>query len=121
MAWPVLGLGGLELIVGISVASRADAQAAELAAGLRSARAVTVTSEVARLATVNATFEILEKVEMGLIALALVFLLAKPAPQTLGAVGLGLLLQCAALLVFDTFAHHRAERYVQWLIALPPA
>ena len=35
--------------------------------------------------------------------------------------GLGILLQSAVLLVFDTFAHHRALHYVEWLIALPPA
>jgi hypothetical protein len=120
MAWPVLVLGGLELIIGVSVASRAATQVAELEAGLQAHRNVTVTGEVARIANVNATFEVLKKVEMSLIALAMVFLLVKPAPETLGAVGLGILLQCAALLVFDTFAHHRAERYVQWLIALPP-
>jgi hypothetical protein len=120
MAWPLLVLGVLELIIGVSVAGRADAQVAELHAGLQSTRAATITTEVERLASVNTTFEVLKTVEMGLIALAMVFLLVKPAPETLGAVGLGILLQCAVLLVFDTFAHHRAERYVQWLIALPP-
>jgi hypothetical protein len=120
MAWPVLVLGVLELIIGVSVASRATTQVAELEAGLQARRNVTVTAEVARIANVNATFEVLKKVEMALIALAMVFLLVKPAPETLGAVGLGILVQCAILLAFDTFAHHRAERYVQWLIALPP-
>ena len=51
----------------------------------------------------------------------ILFAIVRPAPQTLGAIGLGILLQGAVLLVFDTFAHHRALHYVEWLIALPPA
>jgi hypothetical protein len=121
MAWPLIVLGGLELMIGVTVASRTTAQIAELEAGLQAKRAVTVIVEVERMARVNTTFEIVKRVEIALIALSLLFLFARPAPETLGAVGLGILLQCAVLLVFDTFAHHRAVRYVEWLIALPPA
>jgi hypothetical protein len=121
MAWPLLVLGGLEVVIGVSVAGRAASQVAELEAGLQAKRNVTVVAEVERMARVNTTFEIVKRVEIALIALSLLFLFLKPAPETLGAIGLGLLLQCAALLVFDTFAHHRAVHYVQWLIALPPA
>jgi hypothetical protein len=81
---------------------------------------VTVTAEVARMARVNGTFELVKKAEIALIVVALVFVVVRPAPATLGAVGLGILLQCAVLLVFVTFEHHRAERYVQWLMAVPP-
>lgn len=121
MAWPVLVLGALELVIGVTIAGRTASQVAELEAGLQRARNVTVIAEVARMARVNGTFELIKKVEAALIAVAIVFLIVRPAPATLGAVGLGILLQCAALLVFDTFAHHRAERYVQWLMAVPPA
>lgn len=120
MAWPVLVLGALELVIGLTIAARTASQVAELEAGLQSRRAVTVTAEVERMARVNGTFELVKKAEIALIAVAIVFLLVRPAPETLGAVGLGILLQCAVLLVFDTFAHHRAERYVQWLMAVPP-
>jgi hypothetical protein len=72
------------------------------------------------MARVNGTFVFIKKVEIALIALSLIFVIVKPAPDTLGAIGLGILLQCAVLLVFDTFAHHRALQYVEWLIALPP-
>ena len=120
MAWPLLVLGGLELVIGVTVAGRAASQVAELEAGLQAKRSVTVIAEVERMARVNTTFEIVTRVEMALIALSLLFLFLKPAPETLGAVGLGILLQCSALLIFDTFAHHRALHYVQWLIALPP-
>jgi hypothetical protein len=120
MAWPVLVLGALELVIGVTIAARTAAQVAELEAGLRSRRAATVTVEVERMARVNGTFELVKKAEIALIAVAIVFVLVRPAPATLGAVGLGILLQCAVLLVFDTFAHHRAERYVQWLMAVPP-
>jgi hypothetical protein len=121
MAWPLLVFGGLELVIGVTVAGRAASQVAELETGLQATRrSQTITLEVERMARVNGTFVLVKRVEVALIALSLVFLLVKPAPETLGAVGLGILLQCAALLVFDTFAHHRAIHYVEWLIALPP-
>jgi hypothetical protein len=121
MAWPVLVLGGLELVIGLTVALRTPAQMTALEEGLRTRRDVTVMSEVARMGRVNGTFVMVKRVEIALIAVSLLFLYLKPAPDTLGAVGLGILLQCAVLLVFDTFAHHRALHYVEWLIALPPA
>ena len=121
MAWPVLVLGVLELVIGVAIVGRTASQVAELEAGLQRTRNATVTAEVARMARVNGTFELVKKVEMALIVAALVFLVVRPAPATLGAVGLGILLQCAVLLVFDTFAHHRAERYVEWLMAVPPS
>ena len=121
MAWPVLVLGGLELVIGGTVAVRTPSQIAELEAGLQHARTQTITAEIERMARVNNTFVIITKVEIGLIVAALLFVLVRPAPETLGAIGLGLLLQSAVLLVFDTIAHHRAVHYVEWLIALPPA
>jgi hypothetical protein len=120
MAWPLIVFGGLELVIGVTVAGRAGSQVAEIEAGLQATRTQTITSEVERMARVNGTFVLVKRVEIALIALSLAFLLVRPAPATLGAVGLGILLQCAALLVFDTFAHHRAVHYVEWLIALPP-
>ena len=121
MAWPVLVLGALELVIGVTIAGRTASQVAELEAGLQSRRAMTVTAEVARMARVNGTFDLVKKAEIALIAVGILFLIVRPAPETLGSVGLGILLQCAVLLVFDTFAHHRALRYVEWLIAVPPA
>jgi len=120
MAWPVLVLGAIELVIGVTVAGRATAQIAEIEAGLQSKRTVTITAEVERMARVNGTFELIKKVEIALIAVGVVFVIVRPAPETLGAMGLGILLQSAVLLAFDTIAHHRALRYVEWLIALPP-
>jgi len=117
----VLVLGGLELVIGGTVAARTPSQIAELEAGLQHTRTQTITAEIERMARVNNTFVIITKVEIGLIVAALLFVLVRPAPETLGAIGLGLLLQSAVLLVFDTIAHHRAVHYVEWLIALPPA
>jgi hypothetical protein len=121
MAWPLIVFGGLELVIGVTVAGRAGSQVAELEAGLQATRRTqTITAEVERMARVNSTFVLVKRVEVALIVLSVVFLLVRPAPATLGAVGLGILLQCAVLLAFDTFAHHRAMHYVEWLIALPP-
>ena len=120
MAWPVLVLGGIGLVIGLTVAGRAAAQIAEIEAGLQSKPTVTITAEIERMARVNGTFELIKKVEIALIAVSILFVIVRPAPDTLGSMGLGILLQSAVLLVFDTFAHHRALHYVEWLIALPP-
>ena len=120
MAWPVLVLGGIELVIGLTVAGRASAQIAEIEAGLQSTRTATITAEIERMARVNGTFELIKKVEIAVIGVGVLFLIVQPAPATLGSVGLGILLQGTVLLVFDTFAHHRAIHYVEWLIALPP-
>ena len=120
MAWPVLVLGGIELVIGLTVAGRASAQITEIEAGLQSKRTVTITAEIERMARVNGTFELIKKVEIALIAVSILFVIVRPAPEPLGAIGLGILLQSAALLAFDTFAHDRALHYVEWLIALPP-
>src|SRR5215212_10082975 len=79
MAWPVLVLGGIELVIGLTVATRSSAQIAELAAGLDSKRTVTITTEIERMARVNGTFELIKKVEIALIALSLVFVIVQPA------------------------------------------
>lgn len=120
MAWPLLVLGALELVIGVTVAGRTSSQVAALESGLRHTRAATVTAEVERMGRVNGTFQLVKKVEVALIVVGVLFAIVRPAPATLGAIGLGLALQSVVLLVFDTFAHHRAEHYVQWLIALPP-
>ena len=120
MAWPVLVLGGIELVIGLTVAGRASAQIAEIEAGLQSTRTATITAEIERMARVNGTFELIKKVEIAVIGVGVLFLIVQPAPATLGSIGLGILLQSTVLLVFDTFAHHRAIHYVEWLIALPP-
>jgi len=120
MAWPVLALGGIELVIGLTVAGRAAAQIAEIEAGLQSTRTATITAEIERMARVNGTFELIKKVEIAVIGVGVLLLIVQPAPATLGSIGLGILLQSTALLVFDTFAHHRAIHYVEWLIALPP-
>jgi hypothetical protein len=120
MAWPVLVFGGIELVIGVTVAGRGAPQIAEIEAGLQSKRTVTITAEIERMARVNGTFQLIKKIEIALIAVSIIFVIVRPAPETLGAVGLGILLQSAVLLAFDTFAHHRALHYVEWLIALPP-
>jgi hypothetical protein len=84
MAWPLLVLGGLELVIGATMATRTASQVVELESGLQAARAQTVTSEIERMACVNGTFVIVKKVEIALIAASILFLIVRPAPATLG-------------------------------------
>ena len=120
MAWPMLVLGGIELVIGATVAGRAASQIAEIEAGLQSKRTLTSPPRSSGWRGSTAPSILIKKVEIALIAVSILFVIVRPAPDTLGALGLGILLQSAVLLVFDTFAHHRAVHYVEWLIALPP-
>ena len=69
-------------------------------------------ASMAKMMTTNVAFELIKKVEIAVIGVGVLLLIVQPAPATLGSIGLGILLQSTALLVFDTFAHHRAIHYV---------
>ena len=56
---------------------------------------------------------------MAIIVLSLALVLGFPQPGTWSAVGVGLLMEAAALLAFDVFAHQRALVYTEWLQKIP--
>lgn len=115
MAWPLVVLGTFQLVIGLAVALRTPGQIAALDEGLRAAPAVAVAAEIGRMDKVNRNFRIVKIAEAALIlvGLALAIFLSHPGPWA--AVGLGLVLEAAALLAFDAFAHQRALIYTQWL------
>ena len=115
MAWPLVILGAFELAVGAAVASRTPAQVQQLERGIATDKRITVSKELERMERVNRNFAIVKKVEVAFIVIGLIGAIAFPLGSTWSAVGLGLLLQSTALLVFDSFAHDRANTYVQWL------
>jgi lipoprotein signal peptidase len=98
-----------------AVAWRTSNQVAALEQGLSTSPAATVSAESTRIAGVNRIFRIVKVVEVVLILGGLLLALLLPQPRTWAAVGLGLMLEAAVLLVFDVFAHHRALVYTPWL------
>ena len=115
MAWPLVILGVLQIAIGLTVALRTPGQVATLEQGMANARAATVASETARMQKVNANFRIFKGIEIAVIVTGLLMALAFKVPGARSAVGLGLALEAVVLLVFDSFAHHRALLYAQWL------
>jgi hypothetical protein len=115
MAWPLVVLGVFQLGVGLTVALRTPGQVAALGRGLDTAPAATATAEIQRMTTINRNFRIVKVVEAILIAAGLCLVIFLPHSSAWAAVGLGVLVEAAVLLVFDAFAHHRALVYTQWL------
>jgi len=118
MIWPLLVLGTLEIVIGATVAYRTPAQVQQLELGIANNKTATVSSELIRMERVNRNFAIVKLVESVLIGVGLLAISLFPLGSTWYAVGLGLIVQGAALLAFDAFAHHRAEEYVHWLESL---
>ncbi|HEX4984817.1 MAG TPA: hypothetical protein VFV71_01970 [Burkholderiales bacterium] len=115
MAWPLVILGAFQLVIGLAVALRTPGRVASLQQGLRVSPAATVSAETQRMGRVNRNFRIVKVVEVVVIVAGLLLVMLLAHPGTWAAVGLGLLVEAAVLLVFDAFAHHRALVYTQWL------
>jgi len=118
MIWPLVLVGLLIGAIGVGVGLRTPAQVAALERGFESAKAETAAAEIKRMDKVNRNFRIVKIVEIVLIVMGLLLLGFLPSPGTWSSVGLGLVLVASVVLVFDTFAHHRAEVYVKWLQSL---
>lgn len=119
MAWPLVLLGVLQVAIGSTVAWRASGQAASLEQGLRESPGPKAAAELERMNTVNRNFRGIKIAEVTIIVLSLALVLGFPQPGTWSAVGLGLLVEAAALLAFDVFAHQRALVYTEWLQKVP--
>jgi hypothetical protein len=111
-----IGLFALvELGIGITVAVRSPAQAAEL---VRQASAGTdLGPERVRMEGVARTFAIVKLAELGLIAVGIGLIYGLSGHRFAVAIGLGLVVQCSALFAFDLVAASRAEVYRGALVA----
>lgn len=116
MAWPLVVIGVGQIAIGMGLWLRTDPQVARLQGGLQSTPQVTVEAESARMDRVKRSFRIVMAVEVLLLitGLCLALLLRSRHPNW-AAVGMGLVVQAAALLVFDLFAERRAHDYTRWL------
>ena len=115
MAWPLVIFAVIQLAIGLTVALRTPAQVTTLEQGMASNAAATLAGESERMQKIHANFRIFKAIEVALIAIGLALVLLLPMPGTASSVGLGLALEAVVLLVFDSFAHHRALVYTQWL------
>ena len=119
MAWPLVIVAVVELGVGVGLLARTGPQVETLEAGLRTAPQPTAAVELQRMTRVNQSFRVIKTIEVVAIAAGVFLIMLLPAENVAWrAVGLGLLLQATALLVFDVFAEHRAHLYTRWLSGL---
>ena len=114
MLYPLALVGVIELGVGVGLLVRTGPQVAALTAELERTPEAAVAKERARIVRVNERFELIKAAELLLIAVAAALIVFAGRPAIAG-VGLGLLLQASALLVFDVFAEQRAHVYAAWL------
>jgi Na+/H+ antiporter NhaC len=115
MAWPLVLVALAQLGVGAVLLARTGKQVETLQADLTRNPVGARAKELARMDRVNANFKIVEILEAGTIAVALVMAFAFRGRPAITAVGLGLLVQAAVMLAFDVFAEHRAHIYTAWL------
>jgi MFS family permease len=107
----------IEIAVGVSVALRSPAQAAELVR--RADAGEDLGPERVRIDGVARTFAILKIAELMLFAAGVVVIYGLRGSSFAVAVGLGVIVQCSALFAFDLVASRRAEVYRDALYAMP--
>jgi hypothetical protein len=118
MIWPLVFLGAFEIIIGSSVALRTPSQVQQLETGIENDARATVSEELTRMERINRNFRIVKVAEVVFIGIGIAAVLLLPIGTTWYSIALGLIIHSAALLVFDSFAHHRAQVYVEWLQSL---
>lgn len=117
VAYPLLVIGGLELLGGLFFAARTPAQVRKLDAGLGHSPQAAQAAELARMRRVNKQFTAIQVFEVVLMAGGIVTAAVGSAykQDTVTGVGLGLSTEAAGLLLFDIFAARRALRFTESL------
>jgi hypothetical protein len=113
MAWPLTAVAAIQVVVGLTVFLRTDAQVAGLAARLAGDPAAYRAEEMARMARVMWSFRLYEAIEIVLVAAGIALTAIYPGRQSLYAIGVGLLIQASFMLVLDLFAAQRGRIYVE--------
>lgn len=118
MALPLVVIAAIQLTVGGTVYFRTDAQVAALQAQLAADRSAFKQAETVRMDVVVKNFKIYKAIEIALLLAGLALVALMRSRQTLLAVGAGLALQSALMLVLDLFAEARADEYLKFVAGL---
>ena len=108
MALPLVVVALMQLVVGVTIFARTDAQLAKLSTQLVSSPAEFKLAETARMQTVMANFKLYKSVELTLLVLG----------ACLIAFGIGLVVQAGFTLALDLFAEARGEAYLRALAGM---
>ena len=112
MALPLVVGALMQLVVGVTIFARTDAQLAKLSTQLASAPAQLKQAETERMQTVMANFKLYKTVELALLVVGacLIAFLSKWDAAT--GIGIGLVVQAGFTLALDLFAEARGEVYL---------
>ena len=112
MAFPLVAIALIQLVVGGTVFLRTDTQVAQLQQTLSTAPAEFKAAEIKRLDVVMKNFTTYKTIEVALIALGACLVVLKRRHDSAVAVGAGLLMQAALMLILDLFAEARGDAYL---------
>lgn len=119
LAIPLLLVGLIQVGVGAAIHMRTDAQLAALTAQARASPQDFKAQELARMATVGASFSVYKAIEVAFVVVGLVLALRPGARRFWRGFGLGMLVQGALMLPADLLAEARAANYVRQIAAMP--
>lgn len=118
MAYPLVAVAAIQFVVGGTVYFRTDRQVSELQVQFQHAPAAFKAEETKRMAVVVKNFKIYKWIEIALLAAGIALVLALRGNDLWYAVGIGLIIQSALMLVLDLFAEKRAEEYLSFIAGL---
>ena len=107
MALPLVVVALMQLVVGVAIFARTDAQLASLSTRLTSAPAQLKQAEVERMQTVMANFKLYKTVELLSLVLGACLIAFFSKWDAATAIGIGLVLQAGFTLALDLFAEAR--------------
>ena len=118
MALPLVVVALMQLVVGVTIFARTDAQVAKLSTQLASSLAEFKQAETERMQTVMANFKLYKTVELLLLVLGacLIAFLSKWDAAT--GIGIGLVVQTGFTLALDLFAVARGVDYLRALASV---
>lgn len=116
MAYPLVGIALIQLTVGATVYFRTDEQVAALQAQYRQDPAAFKADETRRMETVVRNFDAYKVIEIALLVAGLAMALGLRRRELWHAVGVGLALQSALMLMLDLFAEKRADEYLKFVL-----
>lgn len=123
MALPLVVVALMQLVVGVTIFARTDAQLAKLSTQLVSSPAEFKLAEfklaeTARMQTVMANFKLYKSVELALLVLGACLIAFFSKWDAATAIGIGLVVQASFTLALDLFAEARGEAYLRALAGM---
>jgi hypothetical protein len=115
MLYPLAAIALIQVTVGSTVYFRTDGQVAALSTQHQEDRAAFRAQEKQRMEAVTKNFVVYRWIEILLLGVGVVLVLAGRRNELWYAVGLGLTLQSAIMLVLDYLAERRADEYL-WFV-----